>query len=312
MASPAEVVVAIDVGGTGLKGAVVDAAGRSSGVERRATPVTDGPEAVVGAVLDFAAELSGRGAVAGVGLAVPGIVDAEAGIVREAANLGWRELELGRRASERLGIPVSVLHDARAAAVAEGAAGAARGVADWLLLTLGTGVGAAVVVDGAFYLGPGGRGGELGHITIDPRGPTCACGRRGCLEAYASAGHIARHYTVRANRVSGAEEVVARAAAGDPVAEDVWAHALDALAIAIANYDALLDPDLVVIGGGLAAAGEELFGPLGRLVKGRSLSGEPPPVVPARFGERAGRLGAAITAWRAAGREDFGGWAAAA
>jgi glucokinase len=314
MTAAAEAVVAIDVGGTALKGALIDGVGRELTLERRTTPVDDGPDAVIEAVLGLASELaeSCGGRPGAVGLAVPGVVDTEAGVVHEAANLGWRAVAIGELARSRLDVAVCVLHDARAAALAEGLVGAARGVRDWLLLTLGTGVGAAVMLGGEAYVGPGGSGGELGHATIDPRGPVCACGRRGCLEAYASAGHIARHYTARSGRAAGAAEVVQRAAAGDPVAQAVWSDALDALAIAIANYDALLDPDLVVIGGGMAAAGEELFAPLARLVRSRALFGDPPPVVPAALGERAGRLGAAIAAWRAAGVPDtvFHGWAA--
>ena len=193
---PADRIVAIDLGGTSLKGAVVSEA--TAEVATRPTPASEGPEAVVDAVAGFAADLVGCAQpVAGIGVAVPGIVDEDSGTVIEAANLGWRDVAIGAVVQERVGVPVSLRHDVRAAALAEGLVGAARGYDDYLLLTLGTGVGAAVVFGGQPYTGRGGRGGELGHTTVDPDGPLCACGGHGCLEAYASAGAVVRRYAER-------------------------------------------------------------------------------------------------------------------
>jgi glucokinase len=300
-------VVAIDLGGTTLKGSLVDRTGRSGSVQRRPTPVAEGGEAVTEAVLEFACDLceAARASV-GIGLAVPGLVDERTGSVSAAANLGWHQVALRRLAQERLALPVSVAHDVRAAALAEGLMGAARGWSDYLLVALGTGIGAAIVIRGQPYIGAHGLGGELGHVAIEPRGRMCGCGRPGCLEAHASAGHIALRYQTMSgarDRVS-AKEVAEHAAAGEPIAELVWREAIDALALTIANYACLLDPELVIIGGGMAAAGADLFEPLEHMLRIHMRFGDPPPVVPAELGEQAARYGAAITAWRAAGVQE--------
>jgi glucokinase len=306
-------VVAIDVGGTNLKGAVVDRHGRCLSSQRRPTGAEGGSEAVVDAVVGLAQELASSStddedsqAVA-TGIAVPGLVDESTGTVQVAANLGWRDLPIGPIAQERLGIPVTISHDVRAGALAEGLLGAARGSSDYLLITLGTGIGAAVVLDGRPYVGAHGVGGELGHMAIESRGPMCGCGRAGCLESLASAGHVSARYgsMTDSDEPVGAEEVAERAASGDdPVAEQVWSEAIDALALGIANYAALLDPELVVIGGGMAAAGDRLFAPLRRRLIAHTRFGEPPRVVATELGEDAGRHGAAIAAWRAVGLDE--------
>ncbi len=302
-----ECVVAIDVGGTTLKGARVDRRGQTHGQERRPTRTDAGPRAAIDAVLALAGDLARHepGPVA-IGLAVPGLVDEGAGTVRNAANLRWRDVPIGPLAQQRLGTVITVSHDVRAAALAEGLLGVARDATDYLLITLGTGVGAAVVIGGRPYSGAHGIGGELGHTAVEPRGPMCGCGRQGCLEALASASQIARRYHQMTGDSAdglGAEQVSKRAAAGDPVANAVWSQALDALAIAIANYATLLDPEMVVIGGGMAAA-DNLFDPLRHRLRAHMRFGEPPAVVPARLGQEAGRLGAAIAAWRAAGIDE--------
>jgi glucokinase len=303
-----ERVVAIDVGGTYLKGALVDRRGHAVEQERRPSAVAHGPEAVVEAVVGLAQELiaAEKASPAGVGLAVPGLVDERARTVINAANVGWRDLEIGSIVEERLGMAVTVVHDVRAGALAEGLLGAARDCSDYLLITLGTGIGAAVVIGGRPYTGAHGVGGEFGHIAIEPRGPICGCGHPGCLEALASARHVSSRYQIMTggSKPVGAEEVAARAAGGDAVAEEVWSMAIDALATGVANYAALLDPERVVVGGGMAAAGDHLFVPLRNRLAVRMRFGDPPPVVPAALGQEAGRHGAAIAAWRAAGIDE--------
>ena len=178
---------------------------------------------------------------------------------------------------------MAVAHDVRAAALAEGELGAARDCRDWLLVTLGTGVGAAVVLGGRPYGGAHGAGGELGHLVVVPGGPECACGARGCVESIASAGAIER----RAGRP--VREVIADR---DPL----WAEAIDALASGLAAYAVLMDPERIVIGGGLAAAGDALFEPLATALDERLTFSEAPPLVPAALGAEAGCHGAAIAA----------------
>jgi glucokinase len=301
-------VIAIDVGGTSFKGSLVDRHGHSHGLARRPTPAAEGGRAVIEAVLKFAEDLSRSSPrPAALGLAVPGLVDTERAHVSHATNLGWRDVAIGQLLERRLEMTVAIEHDVRSAALSEGVLGAARKTSDYLLLTLGTGIGAAVVIDGRPYTGAHGLGGELGHVAVEPRGPTCGCGRAGCLEALASAGHIARRYQAMSGHGDNAvtaEEVARRASSGEAIAELVWREAINALALAIANYATLLDPELVIIGGGMAEAGEDLFGPLRAQLSAHMRFGEPPPVVPAKLGVDAVRYGAAIAAWRAAGIDE--------
>jgi glucokinase len=266
--------------------------------------------AIVDQLLDAASDLArDAGRAVAFGIAVPGLVRESTGTVVTATNLGWSDVPLRELASSRREAPLAISHDVRAAAVAEGLLGAARSADDYLLITLGTGIGAAAVIGGVPYTGSHGLGGELGHVTIDPRGPVCGCGNRGCLEALASAHHVASRYRAIAGDAATDEEVDARevarrTAAGDPHAGAVWREALEALSIGIAGYVTLLDPELVVIGGGMAAAGGALFDPLRELLHTRLRLQAPPPVVAAELGSDAGRWGAAILAWRAAGIDE--------
>ncbi len=285
-----------------------DRLGRADVQSRRPTRADRGPEAVIGAILELSEELCRREPrPAAIGIAVPGLVRDADGVVLEATNLGLHDVPIRELASRRLEPAVAVLHDVRAAALAEGLLGAAQGHSDYLLLTLGTGVGAAVVLGGRPYMGAHGLGGELGHVSVDPHGPRCRCGGIGCLEALASAGAVGRRY---GPGVDG-EEVASRAAAGDPAAVKVWDEALDALSLAIVSYQTLLDPEIVVLGGGLASAGPALFEPLRERVRRSTRFGEPVAIEPAALGEDAGRRGAAIAAWRAAGlgEEALADWA---
>jgi len=276
-------VAAIDLGGTGMKGGVVREPGALLHAETRPTDREDGPEAVLGRLAAFAADLARSEAVRAVGVAVPGLVDEAAGRAVVSVNLGWRDVALRERLGEALGLPVAVAHDVRAAAIAEGELGAAQGCRDWLLVTLGTGVGAAVVFGGRPYGGAHGAGGELGHMVVVPDGPECGCGARGCVEALASAGAIER----RAGRP--VRDVIADR---DPV----WLEAVDALAAGLAAYAVVMDPERIVIGGGLAAAGDALFAPLAEALAGRLTFTPAPPLVPAALGPDAGCHGAAIAA----------------
>ncbi|MGP3967515.1 ROK family protein [Streptomyces sp. 6N223] len=291
-------VIALDVGGTFMKGALLDADGSLRTLrtpERRPTGAERGPEAVVAALLDFAAELRDQadGHVSAAGIAVPGLVDEESGTALYAANLGWRDVPLRRLAAERLHLPVALAHDVRAGGLAEAALGAGRG-RDFLFVPVGTGIAAAIVIDGRPYPGVAGDSGELGHLTVRPGGEPCACGRRGCVEAYASAAALAR----RGGAPPG--EVIARAAAGDARAAAVWAEALDALAEALATATLMLDPRLIVLGGGLAESGEALLAPLTRRLAARLPAFRPaPPLARAALGDLATLYGAALLACRA-------------
>lgn len=302
-----ECVIAVDVGGTAIKAALVgdqgqvlhshcvptDQAGGADGViDQIATIVTD---------LESVAARSGWNPLA-VGVAVLGLVDDEAGVAVLSANLGWRDVPIRRLLEKRIRLPLAFGHDVRAGGLAEAVLGAGRGAGDHLFLAIGTGVAGALMIGGMPYVGSG-YAGEIGHVVVDPDGRVCGCGGRGCLETVASASAIARAYGDSTGETVAAAEVAARAAAGDEVAERIWARAVDALAVGLAVYVSLLAPPLVVIGGGLATSGDQLLVPLRRRLAEVLSFQRQPEIVPARLGDQAGCLGAGLLAWLALGRE---------
>jgi glucokinase len=302
--SPAvETVLAVDVGGTGIKAALCDRNCTVLAAATRDTPVAEGVPAVVGAICAVIEELAAqaRPAVAGVGLILPGVVDAAAGIARYSANIGWRELAIRDEVRDRVGLPVAIEHDVRAAGLAEATLGAAKGIADALFVGIGTGIAAASIVGGRPVPGAGNLAGEIGHLPVVPDGEPCACGQRGCLESYASGSAIARRYSARSGRPATAAEVLCLAARGDPVAGAVFDEALDALARALTGCILLLDPELIVLGGGLSSAGDALLRPLAERIAAGLAWRDPVPLRTAHFGDRSGRIGAALIGWQAAG-----------
>lgn len=297
---PGPAVLAVDVGGTDTKSALVDADGVVRAVVRRPTP-RDGDrtgQRVVEEAAAVAAELAERYpdvAPAALGLVVPGVVDDDAGVGVWSENLGWRDMPFAAAATARLGLPVAVGHDVAAAGWAELRCGAAAGFRDALVVTLGTGIAAAVLLDGRPYRG-GGMAGEIGHARVAD-GPDCVCGGRGCLEAVASAAAIARRYTARTGaHVPGAREVLAAVEAGDARAAAVWDEALDGLALGLSHAVALVAPQVIVLGGGLSHAGDALLVPLRERLDALLTYHRRPLLAPAQLGGDAGVLGAALRA----------------
>lgn len=296
-------VAALDVGGTAMKGALVGPDGATRCPLRRPTPSPQGPDAVVDAVGGALGELlegarRQRLEVAAAGVVVPGIVDEARGVAVFSANLGWRDLPLRALLEARTGLAVALGHDVRAGALAEATLGAARGERDVLFVPVGAGIAAAAIVDGRLLVA-GGYAGELGHLQVDAGGEPCGCGGRGCLETVASGAALARRYAARAGRpVAGAAAVAERVRAGDPDAAAVWDDAAAALAQGLAAAVAVLGSRLVVIGGGLAGAGDLLLGPLTEKLLARLSPGSTriPRLVPAALGDQAGCLGAALLA----------------
>nr|WP_206440519.1 ROK family protein [Streptomyces scabichelini] len=272
---------------------------------RRATGRERGPDAVVESILGFAAELHAYGErhfgepAAAVGVAVPGIVDAERGIAVYAANLGWRDVPLRDLLSERLhGIPVALGHDVRTGGLAEGRIGAGRGSDRFLFVPLGTGIAGAIGIDGRVEAGAHGFAGEIGHIVVRPGGTPCPCGQRGCLERFASASAVSAAWAEASGDPDADAADCAKAVeSGDPRALAVWQEAVDALADGLVTALTLLDPRTLIIGGGLAEAGETLFTPLRAAVERRVTFQKLPSVVPAALGDTAGCLGAGLLAW---------------
>ncbi|MEU4268796.1 ROK family protein [Streptomyces sp. NPDC026092] len=298
-------VIALDVGGTGMKAALVGADGTLLHEARRATGRERGPDAVVETILDFAAELRAHGLdqygepAAAAGVAVPGIVDAARGIAVYAANLGWRDVPMRALLSERLdGIPVALGHDVRTGGLAEGRIGAGNGADRFLFVPLGTGIAGAIGIGGAIEAGAHGYAGEIGHIVVRPGGAECGCGQRGCLERYASASAVSQAWAAASGDPDADAADCAKAVAdGDSRAVQVWQEAVDALADGLVTALTLLDPRTLIIGGGLAEAGETLFTPLRAAVEERVTFQKLPAVVPAALGDTAGCLGAGLLAW---------------
>ncbi|MGW6454473.1 ROK family protein [Streptomyces sp. NPDC055078] len=298
-------VIALDVGGTGMKAALVGVDGTLLHEARRATARERGPDAVIQSILDFADDLRTYGqqhlggAALAVGAVVPGIIDSENGIAVYSANLGWRDVPLRKLLSDRLGgLPVVLGHDVRTGGLAEGRIGAGQGADRFLFVPLGTGIAGAIGIGGVIEAGAHGYAGEIGHVVVRPDGPACGCGQRGCLETLASAAAVTRAWASASGDTDADAADCAKAVeSGDPRAIAVWRDAVDALAAGLVTALTLLDPRVLIIGGGLAEAGETLFTPLRAAVEERVTFQKLPSIVPAALGDTAGCLGAGLLAW---------------
>ena len=287
----------LDLGATNLKWAVVEHAGGDWRTLATGQVPTDGhlgPDAVIGRLGDTgAAAMAAWPGVVSAGIGLPGLYDPAAGTVRFLPNVpgDWAGRPMAGPVAARLGVPAFLINDARAFGLAELRLGAARGASSMVGLTLGTGVGCVIVIGGRVYQGHDGTGGEGGHQTIDPDGPLCGCGNRGCVEAFARADRIAE-----ACGTATAEEAVARAREGDARAREGLAQAGRYLGIGIANLVVVVTPDVVVIGGGVSAAGELLFEPIRAELRRRVHITDLDRVrlVAAELGTLAGAIGAAV------------------
>jgi glucokinase len=253
----------VDFGATNLKWAVVEHRDEVwATLDRGQVPTLadEGPDSVIGRISSIGAMALARWpAIVTLGIGVPGLYDPVAGSTRFLMNMpgDWAGIPVAPPVRATLGLPVSLINDARAFGLAELRLGAARGASSMVGLTLGTGVGGVIAIDGTVHLGHDGTGGELGHQTLDPDGPSCHCGNRGCLEGFARADRIAA-----ACGTATAEEAALAARAGDGAALAGLAHVGRWLGIGISNMVAVITPDRVVIGGGVAAAGDLLLDPI--------------------------------------------------
>jgi glucokinase len=280
--SPDDVVLGLDVGGTKIAAGVVTGAGRVLASRTAPSRVEDGPGEMIRRHLELGREAvaaSGLGwdRIRAVGIACGGPLDPPAGVIQSPLSLpGWDDLPLTAIVSEALGRPSVVDNDATACALAElwFGAGRERRVRDLVYLTISTGIGGGLVLDGRVFRGTAWNAGELGHLTVDYRGRFCACGRRGCLEAYASGTNIARRArealdadpattsTLRVVEPLTARDVAEAAAGGDPLASRIWDETMEILGSGVANILDVFNPDLVVLGGGVTRAGRQLLDPV--------------------------------------------------
>ncbi len=298
----------IDLGGTNIKGLVLDRPDdrvASSSVIGEADVCTHaqlGPDAVTARIADLGRQLiAEHGPVDAAGVGVPGLFDDDAGTILLFPNLPgpWRGQPLPERLRHAWGVPVSLINDARAFTLAEATLGAAAGRSTVVCVTLGTGIGGGVVVDGRLRSGPHGRAGEIGHQVIVPGGPPCGCGNSGCVESLARADVLCAAAGTRTAR-----EAYDAARAGDPVARAAVESVARHLGLALGNLVTVLIPDRIVIGGGIAGAGEELLGPLREAIAATAVLVPQDwyDVVPASLGWRAGSVGAAVWAGESARR----------
>jgi len=306
--------IGVDVGGTKIAAGVVDSDGNILESGSVATPRGDG-EATAQAIFAAVDGLRAKYEVSAIGVGAAGHVTWPDGCIRYAPNIAYRDFALGRMLRERTGLPCAVDNDAAVAALAEHRLGAGRGVNDFVLVTVGTGIGGGLVLGGRVYRGARGFAAEVGHMVVAGDGPECACGRRGCWEQLASGTSLDRlaREAVAAGRgaaildAAGGDPtrvaglaVFEAASAGDPVAVSLFAEVGGWLGLGLGNLANILEPALLIVGGGLVKTGDLLLEParqaLPPFAKANAEFGyfKPIPIVPAELGQEAGLVGAAL------------------
>ncbi|MEE8170559.1 MAG: ROK family protein, partial [Phycisphaerae bacterium] len=273
------IAIGIDLGGTRIKAGVLRADGRI--LLRRTIPTEagNGPDHVINRMVELARSMAtdpklGNGVLAGIGLGSPGTLSQRNGLIIAPPNLPrWSNVPIVQRIRDATGMRTLLENDGNAAAWGEFTAGAGKGAGDLVMMTFGTGIGGGIIVNGAIHRGHFENGAELGHMIIRPGGELCRCGQRGCFEAYASAAHIVRRVreAIDAGEASSCAEllqqrktletpdVIAAAQAGDALAARIWDEACQSIAIACINMQHVIDPQLIILAGGMAAAGEPLL-----------------------------------------------------
>ena len=308
--------IGLDVGGTKVLGVALDPGSPGVVVAEERVPTPEGGDGLVDTLVGLLDGLAEGPATVGVG--VPGLVD-RVGTLHMGPHLRrLHDVPLARLLTERTGRPTVVDNDANCAAVGEQAAGAAQGAQEALVVTLGTGIGAGVITGGRLLRGANGFAGEPGHMVVDPNGPPCPCGKRGCWERFASGtglGRLARD-AAHGGRLDAAmalaggdpeavrgEHVTAAARAGDPESRVVLGELARWIAMGLANLVNVLDPEVIVIGGGLVEAADLLLPDVRTHFETLVMAGDrrpEVPILPAVLGERAGAIGAAVLAAGAA------------
>ena len=312
-------VLAIDLGGTKIISAIVSPDGQLIAKERSLTLADEGQQSVINRLLlaiDRLLKLKNTDSsqLDSISIAAAGGIDIKKGLVTSSPHLpGWHNVPLRDIVRDKYKVGTFLLNDASAAALGEHRFGAGRGVNNLVLLTIGTGIGGGIIIDGKLYHGPSGSAGEFGHTTIDVNGLKCACGNVGCLEMLVSGTAMAREAKRRiaqgersslVEMVAGkieeitAEEVGAAAQDGDSLASDIITEAANYLGVGLVNLVNTFNPEMIIIGGAVAKLGDLLLDPARRLVKERAfpISAQAVRIVPAQLGDEAGLLGAAVFA----------------
>ena len=314
--------IGIDFGGTFIKLGLLDRQLQLASVAEIPTPARPGD--IVPAIVAGAGQLMSRhnvqaSDVAGVGIGSPGPLDAKEGVIIALPNIpGMENLPIRDMVRDQLKTPVILENDANVAGYGEWIAGAGKGTRNMVFLTLGTGVGSGLIVEGRMVAGDHGVGAECGHIIVQPEGELCGCGQRGCLERYSSASYIAERVERRVKEAAyggvlkelltkqgklTTKDIVAAANAGDELARTMWDEGMYYLALGCISICRILDPQQIVLGGGMAQAGDDLLGPVTRhfLRQHWRLTKPLTRIVLAELGNNAGIIGAAGLAWEAFG-----------
>lgn len=309
-------VIVVDLGGTSIRAALVRG-GTMRGRVRCETPAGEGPERVIEAIAGAIERVmraegvhpqAAIGEVGVVAIASPGPLNAAKGIVYSAPNLlGWHDVPLGALLEERIGLRVQLLKDANAAALAEHSMGAGRGASTMVYVTLSTGIGGGLILNGELFEGPDGTAGEVGHMTIDEHGPICNCGNRGCVETKASGTAIARRAAaliaagtlrIEGTHAPSAAQVIAAAHAGNAAAGALIGEAGGSVGLALVGIIHLFNPEVIVLGGGLIQAGPLLLAPIEAAIERHAIQmpRSRARIAVAALGDDAGLWGAAIHA----------------
>jgi glucokinase len=290
-------VVAVDVGGTEIKSALVDSDLNIIAMINSPTPKADktGVETVT-AIVGLVSQFSKQQTISAVGLAVPGALDEPAGTSRWSGNLQWNNLPIRDLLAEAINKPVAFGHDVRTAAVAEMRSGAAKGARNAIFIPVGTGIAAALIIDGEIRSADG-FAGEIGHVNVNGKYP-CVCGKSGCLEAASSTLAISKAYEVHSGKTGvTTEEIYKLVVAGDPIATQVWNDATAAMARACEVLITILAPDVIVFGGGLSNAGETFLKPIREYLDSSLTFQRKPRLEIAHYKSQSGAIGCAMLAF---------------
>ena len=311
-----DVAIGVDLGGTNIRGILVDAKGVIINQLKCRSQVKRGKEIAIKKLLDLIQKLIAQsfslGHLIGIGVGAPGPLDVKKGIIHFAPNLpGWKEVYLKKILKEKFNMKVVLENDANAAAWGERCFGAGKGINNLVCFTLGTGIGGGIIIDGKIYHGNNFVSAEFGHMTVNKDGPLCNCGNRGCLEAYSSAtgirnrikdkikkGITSQFFTNIDNYLNESvslKSIFETARMGDDLTKNIVEDAITYLGIAMANIANLLNPEMIIVTGGISREGENLMIPLKKVVKKRTLSSNYQflKIVTGELGDFAGALGAA-------------------
>lgn len=289
-------VVAVDIGGTEIKSALVNEALEIISTSSTATPKPDPTgELTLTLIEEIVASYSEQHLVSAVGLGVLGVFDDALGICRWSGNLGWKNFPIRDQLQKRLGVPVAAGHDIRTAGVAEHRAGASVGYRNSVFIAIGTGIAAALVIDDQIRYSDG-FAGEIGHINVNG-GFDCVCGKRGCLEAASSALSISNEYKKQTGQSKSTEEIASLVQSGDAIATEIWNRAALALARGCEYIVTMLAPEAIIFGGGLARSGDLLLHPIADYLKSSLTFQRMPELKIAHFGAKAGAVGCAMLAF---------------